>query len=118
VTDERRILFVPLPTAACKNRGQLETDRTEETNCVAPNAFSRKATNCKRLASNTLRQQENREQKQKSKIPERETNSDKHRSKMKYQNGNQLSTLNRVWPTADSRQPPCPLTPAPSILKK
>jgi hypothetical protein len=75
-TDERRILFAPLRTPAWKNRGQLKTERTEETICVAPNAFSRKATNCKRTAGNNLRQQENREQKQNSKIPERQANFD------------------------------------------
>ena len=76
VTDERRILFAPLRNPAWKHRGLSPIERTEETNCVAPTRVFRIRSNCKRHGSNDLRRGQNREQKQKSKIPERQTNFD------------------------------------------
>jgi hypothetical protein len=82
VTNIRRILIAPLRSPAWKYRGQLKTDRTEESNSVAPTRVFRIRSNCKRLASNDLRRRKNAEQNRKSKIPERQTNFDTGSSKL------------------------------------
>ena len=94
VTNKRRILFAPLRNPAWKYRGQLKTERTKETNCVAPTRVFRFRSNCKRHVSNDLRRGENREQKQKSKIPERQMVFDTDSSKL----------ADQIWPAGNGNR--------------